>query len=969
MKLNRFIYFLIIAIIAIPSCKQKNKRDKQERVQAIVDSKQDIEKAKIIEKENGNLIQGVFDLSEIEVLSSPDNKLSKSFSTSEKIVDYDISPKGRILAALIGNKNNTSFIIKFWDFNNNIIIDSCIIPKSISIMALTYHPVGDQLFFIGQNRKSYQIYKVKKKERQWEIDTIYTSTQKIKRLVVCPRPFVLDWSDRNDIIGYRIFFAENYEGDLYRIVSITEKGNRKYQVIGPKNTITNGMDLGEELDPSRIVADWSLPLSFHPAGHKLIWQSKDGFNVADYSEICWGESTPLNINEGTITHTPNGLGFIHWEKSKKGIGVYVIPLQKENRQLTEYQFISTPSSTPDGKGIVGLTINNEGLLTLNYLPIDMPLNDVVNAWMFIYSQKDLNLFVKNYGIFRPNMYDQIYSLYESENYYCGGYSKKSPTRPYLVTTDIFWELFGSAYQGLFIVKEQEQAMPNFWKMIEEGNSYLLQQSVNSKWQAVFKALIDFKNKNENNPEVSRIIHETDAYSEILEKDFKYSTLKPLGHYVRNEQSSQYYKAFKYFTNCYLQEPDILEELNQFPETFKSITKKWLNSYKGFIAPSKSSLCLENINTHIPKYVQYPSTEPQIFPLSWGFDNEVFQSTVYNSKAQEKYQVRNNDEFRLLPSGIDLAAVLGNSFAEELLKDDIDKFPPLKKVINNLKRLYQSNKNSTDFENNIYNRWINAIAIQWLDTISSFNRPEHDTIWHAKRIQTGLATWATLRHATILVNATGAAECGEAGFEEILMRTPRGYVEPDPYTFEAIAQLFDYAIEFTKELNKTSTSDKKDLYEGMIKRLEEASQEARNFKLMAQKELKGVVLSDDEYEKILYTARVAEHLFLIFNSFSNDNQGLANPDPIAKIANVAGGRNGIPYLMSAVGNTMEWDWIVPYYGRRQIVKGSIYSYYEFASETLLNDREWRELVTKQEFTSWTKPYISDQDINSMPEMRY
>ena len=41
----------------------------------------------------------------------------------------------------------------------------------------------------------------------------------------------------------------------------------------------------------------------------------------------------------------------------------------------------------------------------------------------------------------------------------------------------------------------------------------------------------------------------------------------------------------------------------------------------------------------------------------------------------------------------------------------------------------------------------------------------------------------------------------------------------------------------------------------------------------------------------------------------------------KIADVAGGGPfKIPFLMAAVGRPMEWDHIVPYFGRRQIAKG-------------------------------------------------
>jgi hypothetical protein len=332
--------------------------------------------------------------------------------------------------------------------------------------------------------------------------------------------------------------------------------------------------------------------------------------------------------------------------------------------------------------------------------------------------------------------------------------------------------------------------------------------------------------------------------------------------------------------------------------------------------------------------------------------------------------------RILPSGLDIASVFGNQFAENLLRKDFEKYPPLKKVINNLRSNYSSQAKKTDFNENFYNKWLNTLSVQWADTVSFIHGQKDNKLWQAKRLQTGLASWATLRHATVLVNERGAAECGEGGFEEILMRAPRGYVEPDPYTFAAIATLFDDMVKYASKNieNKSAISDsrkteRKSLYEGIILRLKEAAQEAKAFQKMAEKERKGIHLTNEENEKILSVARVAEHLFLIFNSLSNNDYALSNPDPISKISDVFGDGNTSPYLMAAVGNSIEWNHIVPFYGRKQIVKGAVYSYYEFESRQLLNDEEWRKKVKNQEPVYWIKPYITKQTANNMASSGY
>jgi hypothetical protein len=225
--------------------------------------------------------------------------------------------------------------------------------------------------------------------------------------------------------------------------------------------------------------------------------------------------------------------------------------------------------------------------------------------------------------------------------------------------------------------------------------------------------------------------------------------------------------------------------------------------------------------------------------------------------------------------------------------------------------------------------------------------EDGTLWKAKRLQTGLASWATLRHATVLVNERSAAECGEGGFESVILRPPRGYVEPDPKTFQAIAGVLEEmekAISGWSQLNGSLPAfdgmDEKTepLRNGIIDRLKKSAEKARLFAAIAGKELRGEELSDAEYEEILYVGRVAEHDLLIYKSLANKDLALSIPEPMMKVADVAGG-GAAPLLEVAVGRPLEWDQTVPYFGRREIVKGSVYSYYEFSSPVVMNDREW------------------------------
>jgi hypothetical protein len=93
---------------------------------------------------------------------------------------------------------------------------------------------------------------------------------------------------------------------------------------------------------------------------------------------------------------------------------------------------------------------------------------------------------------------------------------------------------------------------------------------------------------------------------------------------------------------------------------------------------------------------------------------------------------------------------------------------------------------------------------------------------------------------------------------------------------------------------------------------------------------------------------------------------------------------MPNLEAAVGRPLEWDQMVPYFGRREIVKGSVYSYYEFPSPTPLTDFDWagqaaipgdpENPITRarpgkvevQAHPAWVSPFISRETLSCPAE---
>jgi len=915
----------------------------------------------------------VFDAPEPRVASSPSAGAQIRLPAGVRVIDSDVSPTGPLVALVVSNPAGSQEIL-LWSIGAAQTTKALDVPAGFSAQSIAWHPLGDVLFLSGAQGQQYAILKAEKKNGNWPVRRIHLSRQQIRRLVPGPRPYVVryDEAHQRGIQAYRLFFGLKGEDGSYSIHSITEDGEREYQVIGHRESFTKFADA--DRNPSELAAASALPVGFHPAGHLFLWEDgRHCFHVASYDRDYWSKSVKLlgrDVCGGTMSVTANGAGLLHWTPGSDGIQLLLQQGTVTRHEAAGYRMAAMPSAVPDGKGIAGITRVGADL-AVTYVPIDVPLADSVNAWMYLESDQDTQLLARNGGLFRDlNKQDQLYSLYDTESYSCGQLDKSTPTRPYFVTTDSFWELFAAAYEGIFIVRERQTAIPAFRQFIGRANASLLETHPQSPWARAFGALEALETRPETNAEARRILSaDGPQFSPALGQQFDYGELKPRGHYAATPEAQRYFRAFRYLTRISALGWST-EELSQLPADVKASAMRWIGSYQDLIAPSRSPLVWQ-ASPALPPYVKHPPTPPVLFPLSWGFDNETLFSTTYHPDLPESEQINGPGGPRLQPSALDVAASLGSRFAHDLLADEIRRYPKLEAALRDLAA--RSADARMESSPNLYQRWIDALAEQWADSTASPNGALDADLWRAKRLQTGLASWATLRHATALVNERISAECGESGFEFIVLRPPRGYVEPDPKTFGKIAGLFDAAIQlvgnsgssFSGNMTRGEDDDpqaQESLRQGLLRRLGETAAKARLFQSMATKETLGEPLAPQEYEEILYFGRVAEHHFLVFKSLANKDLALSTPNPIPKIADVSDVGGAAPYLLAGVGRPFEWDHTVPFFGRHEIVKGAAYSFYEFSSNALLDDAGWMKKLATQAHPSWISRYISQKPLS-------
>jgi hypothetical protein len=901
-----------------------------------------------------------FRLREPAVEPSPSEVHQVALPAGQKVIDLDVWPTGGEAIFLVHGANG-EFEVRSWRITTAAPTAILSFDPGFEPRAIACHPVAKKFFVSGRSNGQSLILAVELQARGWRARTIYQTREELRRLLVSPRPYV---------VGYRLVFARRLADGNYSTRSITEDGKVEYQIVGPKAAWVNVP--GAEVQPNVVVAPSALPVAFHPAGHILLWQDGRGcFQRLVYEGDKWGTKvSPVagNTCGGSLTVTPNGAALLHWQSGQTGITLIGEKGRSRNQQAAEYSFISTPSSVPDGLGIVGV-IESGSTQTLVFAPITVPLANVVNAWMFVEDATDTKLLAANNGLFRQTGGDQVFQLYDTENYSCGGYSGSTPTRPYFVTTDIVWELVAAAYEGMFIVQERQQGIPAFWSFVDAANAALHTKSRGSPWASAFAAVARLRSGNVSaNAEADRISRSVGrATSPVFGHEFDYAELRPRGHYTSTAEMGSYFKAVHYLTALAAPLPNgrgDAAELASLPAEVKAKALAWIGVYRHYIAPSRAPLVWSSQSSEAPTFARHPLDETQVFPLSWGFDNEVLLSTVFHDAwpPAEQIQTPGGERKRLLPSGLDLAAVLGSGLARSLLRDALRNYPPLGPVMEALGARRPSGDGRS-----LYDSWINSLAVQWADGVAFPGLSGDQMLWKSKRLQTGLASWATLRHATVLVNERTEAECGEAGFEEITMRPPRGYVEPDPKTFAAMANLLDQMSQvvldpagFQQGSTPANTDRDEPLRSGIRRRLRESADKARLFQAIAEKEIRGEELSEKEYEEILYVGRAAEHNLLVFKSLAKKDLALSNPDPIMKVADVAGGSGLL--LEAAVGRPMEWDQVVPFFGRREIVKGSVYSYYEFTAPSPMNDGEWRKQVDRQLRPEWIASFVSERTLS-------
>ena len=302
--------------------------------------------------------------------------------------------------------------------------------------------------------------------------------------------------------------------------------------------------------------------------------------------------------------------------------------------------------------------------------------------------------------------------------------------------------------------------------------------------------------------------------------------------------------------------------------------------------------------------------------------------------------------RLFPKGLDIMAILGSDRAYDLLDSLYEQtaYPNYAERIDRFQTEFRA-LSPAEWAQNLYWNWLYSLMPLLYEKGDGYPHFMQTIAWLDKELMTALASWAELRHDTILYAKQSMTP------RKIAPGPPKSYVEPNPHLYARLASL----VRFTRtglesrNLMLPGFQDKLDLFDDLLLFLRD----------IAVKELENTPLSSDEYENIFCFGRLMQYLI----SDADDPFELwqTNTDEMAIVADVHTDSNTGMCLEEGVGYPLEIFVIVNEGGSIRLTKGAIFSYYEFKQPIgkRLTDEAWREMLageTPPEMPEWVNSFM-------------
>jgi len=312
------------------------------------------------------------------------------------------------------------------------------------------------------------------------------------------------------------------------------------------------------------------------------------------------------------------------------------------------------------------------------------------------------------------------------------------------------------------------------------------------------------------------------------------------------------------------------------------------------------------------------------------DSFIFQQLITDKVTRREF-----------PKGLDLAAVYGSEDAVrslELLGET--RYPNYQEQLKKMQQ-FVSELPDEFWTDRFYNAWQYSFQAQIEPKGLVYPDFMKSTAWHYKEINSMLASWAELKHDTILYSKMPE---GLGGGGPPVSGPAPAFVEPNPNVFYRLAfaartlydglsaTIFDWQ---NRGWIQTEFTGQPGLQE-YLNHILQLGDKMESFGEIAAREVRGESLTPDDYYRI--TACLEYKECVDPRGYMGDSM---KPEPIPVVAAVSGFENQI--MEVGVGLLNRIYVAIPINSEIFIAQGGVLSYYEFIQprEDRLTDEAWRE----------------------------
>ena len=448
----------------------------------------------------------------------------------------------------------------------------------------------------------------------------------------------------------------------------------------------------------------------------------------------------------------------------------------------------------------------------------------------------------------------------------------------------------------------------------------------------------------------------------------YSSFKPRGHYTRNEDLERYFRAMSMLgqasffikdaeslgvgvlaTRLLVEDQALVDawRLVYEPTAFlvgvaddytpfelagvaEVVAPGWLDDPGRFADPAIVADLAEGLAALRPVGIDPENAAARIMGVRFVLDSYVYDQLRFPNVGDPPFG-------RIYAKTLDLAAVFGSDLAYRELEAGGDtaetnygeQFAAMQELIDN--------RTADDWGGTVYDAWLYALQPVLVPKGPAFPDFMRTPAWEAKGLQTGLGSYAELKHDTILYAKQSFA--AEGGFEP-LSEPPRHWVEPDPVAWQRMAAVVGLLQDGLRSRELVGPGDDSDglmtSVAGLLERLA----------ALARDELAGMPISQADNDWLEGIGSILEALWIQTSDW-DEALGLPSADDTdaALIADIM--RSTRAYLEIGTGRIDRIMVLVPNdRGAFQVAVGGVYSYYEFWQEAelgRLTDEEWRAML--------------------------